>query len=276
MTVGIIGLGLIGGSMARAYKNSGFTVLGCDTNDVVLSWAKLNGIADETLTKDNIPDCDLILLAITPKSAAKLLEDNAPSIEKTTLVMDLCGTKRYICSVGFALAEKYGFTFVGGHPMAGSHIGGIKNSRADLFKDETAVLVPPCRDDIALFDRAKKALAPAGFARYTFTTADAHDEMIAYTSQLAHVVSNAFVKSPRAQTHSGISAGSYRDLTRVAQLDVNMWTELFLENHDNLSNELGLIISSLQKYKDAIDSGNAELLASLLQAGVDAKEKADG
>ena len=190
MTVGIIGLGLIGGSMARAYKNSGFTVLGCDTNDVVLSWAKLNGIADENLTKDNIPDCDLILLAITPKSAAKWLEDNAPSIEKTTLVMDLCGTKRYICSVGFALAEKYGFTFVGAHPMAGSHIGGIKNSRADLFKDETVVLVPPCRDDIALFDRAKKALAPAGFARYTFTTADAHDEMIAYTSQLAHVVSN--------------------------------------------------------------------------------------
>lgn len=276
MTVGIIGLGLIGGSMARAYKNSGFTVLGCDTNDVVLSWAKLNGIADENLPKDNIPDCDLILLAITPKSAAKWLEDNAPSIEKTTLVMDLCGTKRYICSVGFALAEKYGFTFVGAHPMAGSHIGGIKNSRADLFKDETVVLVPPCRDDIALFDRAKKALAPAGFARYTFTTADAHDEMIAYTSQLAHVVSNAFVKSPRAQTHSGISAGSYRDLTRVAQLDVNMWTELFLENHDNLSNELGLIISSLQEYKDAIDSGNAELLASLLQAGVDAKEKADG
>ena len=276
MTVGIIGLGLIGGSMARAYKNSGFTVLGCDTNDVVLSWAKLNGIADENLPKDNIPDCDLILLAITPKSAAKWLEDNAPSIAKTTLVMDLCGTKRYICSVGFALAEKYGFTFVGAHPMAGSHIGGIKNSRADLFKDETVVLVPPCRDDIALFDRAKKALAPAGFARYTFTTADAHDEMIAYTSQLAHVVSNAFVKSPRAQTHSGISAGSYRDLTRVAQLDVNMWTELFLENHDNLSNELGLIISSLQEYKDAIDSGNAELLASLLQAGVDAKEKADG
>lgn len=276
MTVGIIGLGLIGGSMARAYKKSGFTVLGCDTNDVVLSWAKLNGIAYENLTNDNIPDCDLILLAITPKSAAKWLEDNAPSIAKTTLVMDLCGTKRYICSVGFALAEKYGFTFVGAHPMAGSHIGGIKNSRADLFKDETAVLVPPCRDDIALFDRAKKALAPAGFARYTFTTADAHDEMIAYTSQLAHVVSNAFVKSPRAQTHSGISAGSYRDLTRVAQLDVNMWTELFLENHDNLSNELGLIISSLQEYKDAIDSGNAELLASLLQAGVDAKEKADG
>lgn len=276
MTVGIIGLGLIGGSMARAYKKSGFTVLGCDTNDVVLSWAKLNSIADENLTNDNIPDCDLILLAITPKSAGKWLEDNAPSIEKTTLVMDLCGTKRYICSVGFALAEKYGFTFVGAHPMAGSHIGGIKNSRADLFKDETAVLVPPCRDDIALFDRAKKALAPAGFARYTFTTADAHDEMIAYTSQLAHVVSNAFVKSPRAQTHSGISAGSYRDLTRVAQLDVKMWTELFLGNHDNLSNELGLIISSLQEYKDAIDSGNAELLASLLQAGVDAKEKADG
>lgn len=276
MTVGIIGLGLIGGSMARAYKANGHTILGHDINDVVLSWTQLNNITDEKLSEENIPSCDLILLAVTPENAVEWLENNAQYIAKTTLVIDLCGTKRKICSAGFALAEKYGFTFVGGHPMAGSHLGGIKNARADLFKDETVVIVPPCRDDIMLYDRAKKALSPAGFARYTFTTAEAHDEMIAYTSQLAHVVSNAFVKSPRAQNHNGISAGSYRDLTRVAQLDVKMWTELFLENHDNLSAELELIINSLTEYKNAIDSGNAEELESLLRAGCEAKEQADG
>ncbi len=276
MTVGIIGLGLIGGSMARAFKESECTVLGYDISNVVLSWTKLNNIVDETLTHENIGSCDLILLAVTPKNAAEWLENNAENILPSTLVIDLCGTKRYICSVGFSLAEKHGFTFVGGHPMAGSHLGGIKNSRSDLFKDETMVLVPPCRDDIALFDRAKKALSPAGFARFTFTTAEAHDEMIAYTSQLAHVVSNAFVKSPRAQNHNGISAGSYRDLTRVAQLDVKMWTELFHENRDNLSAELELIINALTDYKNALDSGDDSRLEALLKEGCEAKEKADG
>lgn len=276
MTVGIIGLGLIGGSMARAYKAKGNIVLGCDINNVVLSWAKLDNIVDDDLTPENTGECDLILIAITPKSAGEWLTNNAQYISKDALVIDLCGTKRYICSVGFAAAEKYGFTFVGGHPMAGSHLGGIKNSRADLFKDETIVIVPPCRDDIALYDRVKKALAPAEFARVTYTTAEEHDAMIAYTSQLAHVVSNAFVKSPRAQHHNGISAGSYRDLTRVAQLDENMWTELFIENRENLSAELELIINSLKEYKDAIDSENAEELHRLLHDGCVAKKNADG
>lgn len=276
MTVGIIGLGLIGGSMARAYKAKDNTVLGSDINNVVLSWAKLDNIVDDDLTPENIGNCDLILIAITPHSAGEWLSNNAQYISKDALVIDLCGTKRYICSVGFAAAEKYGFVFVGGHPMAGSHLGGIKNSREDLFKDETMVIVPPCRDDIALYDRVKKALAPAEFARVTYTTAEEHDAMIAYTSQLAHVVSNAFVKSPRAQHHIGISAGSYRDLTRVAQLDENMWTELFIENRENLSSELELIINSLKEYKDAIDTENSEELYSLLHDGCVAKKNADG
>lgn len=276
MTVGIIGLGLIGGSMARAYKNNGHTVLGFDTNNVVLSWAKLDNIVDADLDSETIGSCDLILLAITPKNAAKWLEENSPSISEKTLVVDLCGTKRNICETGFKLAEKYGYTYAGGHPMAGSHLSGIKNSRADLFKDETMVIVPPRRDDIMLYDRIKRAFAPAGFARFTYTTAEEHDKMIAYTSQLAHVVSNAFVKSPQAQHHMGISAGSYRDLTRVAWLDENMWTELFLENRENLSHELDLIISSLKEYKDAIDNNDAEELHKLLHDGCTAKKNADG
>ncbi len=276
MKVGIIGLGLIGGSMARAYADGGHVVYGCDTDDVVLSWAKLNSIIADSLTKDTIKECDLILLAVTPEAAAKWLEENAPDIAKTTLVIDLCGTKRYICSVGFALAEKYGFTYAGGHPMAGSHMSGIKNSRANLYEEETMVIVPPRRDDIALYDRIKKALAPAKFGHFTYTTADAHDEMIAYTSQLAHVVSNAFVKSPRAQHHTGISAGSYKDLTRVAWLNEPMWTELFIENKDNLVNELDLIIGELNQYRKAIDEGNSSELYDLLHEGCVAKKNADG
>ncbi len=276
MTVGIIGLGLIGGSMAQAYKAKGNTIFGCDTNNVVLSWAMLNEIVDENLTPENISQCELILIAITPKSAEKWLRDHAGYISKDALVMDMCGTKREICSVGFELANEYGFTFAGGHPMAGSHLGGIKNSRADLFKDETMVIVPSRRDDITLYDRIKKSLSPAEFARITFTTAEEHDKLIAFTSQLAHVVSNAFIKSPQAPQHSGISAGSYRDLTRVAWLDEAMWTELFLENRDNLSLELEGIIKSLSEYKKALDEENADGLKKLLHDGCVAKKNVDG
>ena len=159
--------------------------------------------------------------------------------------------------------------------MAGLHVSGIKNSSEDLFRDQPMVVVPPRHDDIALYDRIKQALAPAGFGKITYTTAETHDEIIAFTSQLAHVVSNAYVKSPRATAHKGMSAGSYKDLTRVAWLDENMWSELFMENRDNLTNEIDLLINELTKYRDAMNDGNREKLTELLREGRIAKEIAD-
>lgn len=273
MKVGIVGLGLIGGSMAKAYTKAGHTVYGADLDKVTLGWAKLSGIIADPL--DNLAECDLILLAITPHAAAEWLKENAPTIDKHTLVVDLCGNKRMICETGFALAEEYGFLYAGGHPMAGTHMSGIKYATEDLFKAQTMVIVPPRHDDIALYDRIKNAMEPAGFGRYTFTTAEEHDQMIAYTSQLAHVVSNAYIKSPRAQAHNGMSAGSYRDLTRVARLNEAMWTELFMDNRDNLVEEINLLIDSLTAYRDAMTADDPETLRGLLRDGRIAKEKAD-
>ena len=277
MTVGIIGLGLIGGSMAKAYKeNSGATVLAADRDSTIVEYARLQGAVDGELTADTIPSCDLILIALYPRAAMEYLKNTAHLIAKEALVIDLCGTKRTICEAGFALAEQYGFTFVGGHPMAGLHHSGFKYARDNLFHGASMVLVPPTFDDIFLLDRVKKALAPVGFGRMTVTTADQHDEMIAFTSQLAHVVSNAYVKSPTARSHKGFSAGSYKDLTRVARLNEEMWSELFVENKEHLVSELNVLIASLTEYRDAIRDGNTDATRSLLKDGREAKESIDG
>ena len=276
MTVGICGLGLIGGSMAKAYKESGHRVLGYDLNEATLGYCSLAGITDGVLDESSIPECDLIFIALYPVSAIKYLEEIAHLVSKNATVIDLCGTKAKICECGFSLAKKHGFTFVGGHPMAGTQYSGIKHARASLFRNAPMVLVPPVYDDIAFLDGIKQLLAPAGFGKFSITTADEHDRMIAFTSQLAHVVSNAYVKTPTAQNHKGFSAGSYKDLTRVAWLNENMWTELFLENKEPLLYELDHIIASLSEYKVAIENDDANTLRQLLKDGRLAKEKVDG
>ena len=274
MKVGILGLGLIGGSMARAYAVEGHTVLAADLDENTLSFAMLSGAVHGKLNKETIPACDLILLAIYPGGSAGWLEKNGQFVRRETLVLDLCGIKQEVCRRCFPVAEKYGFTFVGGHPMAGSHFSGFKYSRADLYRG--AVLVPPRYDDIDLLQRVKDALAPCHFGMFSVTTAEAHDKMIAFTSQMPHVLSNAFIKSPTARSHKGFSAGSYKDLTRVAWLNAPMWSELFLENRENLLFELNTYISSLTAYRDALENRDAETLTALLEEGKIAKEEVDG
>lgn len=276
MTVGICGLGLIGGSMAKAYKASGHRVLGFDIDQATLGYCDLAGITDGVLDESTIGECELLFVALYPTASAHYLESVAHLISKDATVIDLCGTKVKICECGFALADKYGFSFIGGHPMAGTQYSGIKHARATLFKNAPMVLVPPVFDDIALLDKIKQLLAPAGFGRFSVTTAERHDEMIAFTSQLAHVVSNAYVKTPTAQNHKGFSAGSYKDMTRVAWLNENMWTELFLENREPLLFELNSIINSLCEYRDAIEKCDADRLRGLLKDGREAKERVDG
>lgn len=277
MTVGIIGLGLIGGSMAKAYReNSAHTVLGTDIDASLAEYACIQGALHGLLTEDRIASCDLIFLAIYPQAAIQTLQTIAPQIRSDTVVIDLCGTKRTVCEAGFALASQYGFTFIGGHPMAGTHNSGFKYARADLFHGAPMVLVPPHRDDIFLLDRLKQLLSPAGFGRLTVTSAEQHDAIIAFTSQLAHVVSNAYVKSPSAREHKGFSAGSYKDLTRVAKLNETMWSELFVENRTFLTRELDTLIDSLREYRDAIQAGDTDRVRELLREGREKKEEIDG
>jgi len=276
MTVGILGLGLIGGSLARAYALEGHTVLACETDEQMLQFAILSGAVHGRLCEKTIPDCDLILLSIYPGGCTAWMQANAQLISKATLVMDCCGVKEEVCRLCFPLAENYGFTFVGGHPMAGSQFSGFKYSRANLFSGQPMVLVPPRFDDIALLDRCKQALAPCHFGHFSVTTAAAHDKMIAFTSQMPHILSNAFIKSPTAQGHKGFSAGSYKDLTRVAWLNAPMWAELFMENKDNVLAELDFYIESLKAYRNAIDKNDVEALTTLLEEGKKRKEEVDG
>lgn len=276
MTVGILGLGLIGGSMARAYSLSGHTVYAMEQNESMLSFAMLAGAVDGKLDEGTIPQCDLILLAIYPEGSASWLENNAHLVSKGVLVMDCCGIKEEICRRCFPIAKQFGFTFVGGHPMAGSQFSGFKYSRADLFEGAPMVLVPPVFDDMQLLENVKNALKPCNFGTFSVTTAQDHDRMIAFTSQMPHILSNAFIKSPTALNHKGFSAGSYKDLTRVAWLNPQMWAELFLENKENVLFELDFYIDSLRAYRDAIAAGQTEKLVALLEDGKKRKEQVDG
>ena len=275
ITVGIVGLGLIGGSMARSFAATGHTVLATDTDTATLSRAMADGVVKEELRTDIVSRCDLVLLAVYPAAAIAALQLYAPYIAKDAIALDLCGTKREVCRACFAIAAKHGITFVGGHPMAGTQFSGYANSRAGLFEGAPMVLVLPERQNEDLRMRVEALLAPIGFRSFAVTTAEAHDRVIAFTSQLAHVVSNAYVKSPQAQVHHGFSAGSYRDLTRVAWLNEKMWCELFLENRDFLAEEIEHLIAALGQYKSALASNDPQTLERLLREGRLAKEAAD-
>ena len=276
MTVGILGLGLIGGSLARAYAKAGHTVLAAEKDEAMLAFAQIAGAIHGELTDENIGSCDLILLAIYPAGSAAWLEDKAHLVSPAALVMDCCGVKREICARCFPLAEQYGFTFIGGHPMAGTHNSGFKYSRSNLFQGAPMVLVPARFDDIELLQRAKDTLAPCNFGSFSVTTADDHDRMIAFTSQMPHIVSNAYIKSPTALEHRGFSAGSYKDLTRVAWLNAPMWAELVLNNRDHMLFELKTYIQALQAYETAIENNDFGTLVALLDEGKRRKEEVDG
>ena len=276
MTVGIVGLGLIGGSFAKAYHAAGHTVLAFDADTSVFDFAVLSGAVDGPLNDGTLAECDLILIAVYPRAAVAYLEAHGAHIGPRPVVIDCCGTKRVVCEACFPLAERYGFTYVGGHPMAGTHNSGFKYAKETLFRNAPMVLVPADHNDIMLLSRVKELLSPAGFGHCSVTTAEKHDEMIAFTSQLAHVVSNAYIKSPTAGLHKGFSAGSYKDMTRVAWLAPEMWAELFLENRDYLMAELDTLTEKLMEYRSAMERDDLPGLIQLLDEGRRRKEEVDG
>ena len=277
MTVGIVGLGLIGGSLAKAYKRDpSVTVLGANRSASVVEFALLDGAIDAELTAENLKDCDLVLIALYPQAVTDYLTAHADDFSKTGIVMDCAGVKRDICAHAFPLAAEHGFTFVGGHPMAGTQFSGFKNARANLYDRAPMVIVPPRSDDPDLLQRVKELLKPAGFGRVSVTTAADHDEMIAFTSQMCHIVSNGYIKSPTAARHKGFSAGSYKDLTRVAWLDPDMWSELILDNRENMLAEMDSFIASMSAYRQAIADNDFDALRALLAEGKRRKEEIDG
>lgn len=276
MKIAVIGLGLIGGSIAKAIKEqTDHTVLGADIVQSVLLRAKLTEAIDEELTEENLSECETVIIALYPEAAVRWLRENAKRIAKHALVVDCCGVKKYVCDRVKDLAEEHGFVFIGGHPMAGRERSGFDFSTSEMFKKASMILTPYADTDIREIERAKKLFLSIGFGRITIRTPEEHDRIIAYTSQLAHVLSNAYIKSPTAPYHSGLSAGSFRDMTRVATLNPKMWVELFFENRDNLITEIDTLADRLTEYSRALKENDADALRRLLEDGVMMKALCD-
>ena len=277
MIVGIVGLGLIGGSMAKSIKNrTAHTVYGADLNAETMTMARMCGAMDAPLTAENLPQCDLVLVAIRPGAAVEWVRQNAEHISKSAILVDLCGVKRTVVKAITPIAAEHGFAYIGGHPMAGRERGGFTAATDDLYVGASMILTPDERTDMQLLETLKAFFLDLGFAGLTFSTPEEHDRIIAFTSQLAHITSSAYVKSPEAQKRRGFSAGSFQDMTRVARLDEDMWTELFLDDADYLTGELEVLVGHLTEYLDALKARDADTLRALLRDGRERKATAGG
>lgn len=274
-TVGIVGLGLIGASFAKGFKSCGkdIRVLAFNRTLKTLEKAISDGNADGVLDSRSIAECDLLVLALYPEASVSFLKENAPYIKKDAIVTDVCGLKRYICAEGFALAAEYGFTFIGGHPMAGTQFSGYDNSKSDMFNGASMILVPDTDTPDERLEKLKAMLSHLSFGRFVTTDPGYHDKMIAMTSQMAHLVSSCYVKSPGAEDAEGFTGGSFQDLTRVAYLNAGMWTELFLENKDYLIEEIEAVQKELELYRKAIAASDDKELYRLLDEGSKIKER---
>ena len=277
-TVGIVGLGLMGASFARAYKKNApdIMVLGANRTKSVCDRAIEDGVIDGELDDDNVCECDFIIVSLYPEASAEYIREHRGSFRKGALVIDCCGNKRMICKAGYEASAGEGFSFVGGHPMAGTQFSGYSNSKADMFLGASMILVPDPKlpDDVrdAQVFEAESLLAPAKFGSFVVTTPEKHDFMIAFTSQMAHVLASCYIKSPGAIDCKGFTGGSFGDMTRVAYLNPEMWTELFLANADNLTAEIEAIQGELEKVRTAIANGDAKELCRLLDEGRALKE----
>ena len=276
MEIGIVGLGLIGGSLAKAIsQNTDHTVYGTDISEQVVRKAVLVDAIEQPLTDELLPQCDIVIVALYPQATIDYVKEHAHLFRKESIVVDCGGIKKLVCDTLIPLAEDHGFLFVGGHPMAGLEHSGFTYAKKSLFNNASMIFTPT-KGPIESMEKLKELFTSIGFTNIEISTAEEHDRKIAFTSQLAHVVSNAYIKSPTALEHSGFSAGSYKDLTRVAKLNEVMWTELFLENADNLAAEIDTLIGNLQQYSTAIRERDAKTLCALLKDGREKKALIDG
>ena len=256
MTIGIRGMGLIGGSFEKAFLREGHKVLNL-----------------KDASKDEIRECSLVIVCLPPLMVAPWIKGHALDFSDGAVVTDAAGVKGVVCDALRELAERSAWTYVGGHPMAGKERSGYANAAADLFKGASMIFTPYASTSEVTVEWLKSIFSEIGFARFVVTDPARHDEMIAYTSQLAHVVSSAYVRDPLSRKHLGFSAGSYQDMTRVATVDPDIWTDLFLSNATALDAVLTRLIERLGGYRDAIRSGDAGALRELLAEGRRAKEK---
>lgn len=276
MVVAIFGLGLIGGSLGRAIlKKTPHKVIGYDIDTEAVFKAKLLKAIDEEATDENIKSADIVVFALNPSIAILEMEKWAAKLKDGAIITDCCGVKRGVVSKMNELLKAYpNLAFVGVHPMAGREFWGISHSSASLF-EKAYFIVTPVHTPLDKLQNLKSLFLEIGCAGIEIASAEKHDKMIAYTSQLAHAVSASYIKNPLSSEHSGYSAGSFKDMTRVSKLNENMWAELFLENRDNLLWAIEDFEKKLNEIKMALKENDFERLKELLAESAKMKEIAD-
>ncbi len=271
MIIGVYGMGLIGGSFCRAIKKyTTHTVLAATRNPKTAPFARSIGAIDDELTE--LGAVDLCIVALPPENTVQWLQEHVGDFRRGTIVMDICGVKQYILDAVDQLYADAGVRFVGGHPMAGKEVAGFANSTAELYQNASFILTPTALTDPAALETVQELLTAIGFGRIVRTSAAQHDANIAYTSQLAHVVSSAYIKSPTLEKELGFSAGSFQDMTRVAKLDPTVWTSLFLQNREPLLFEIDTLINNLQVFRDKLAASDADAMWQLLDQGRQLRE----
>ncbi|MBO4266811.1 MAG: prephenate dehydrogenase [Lachnospiraceae bacterium] len=271
-SIGLIGLGLIGGSMAKAIRSkTDCSIYGMDADEKVMETAVSEGVITAGL-EEHFDKIDMLLVALYPTDVVDIILDVAPRLKKGCIVIDCTGVKKVICTKLSRQLSDMGLFFIGGHPMAGKEVAGYKNADASLYEGASMILCTDEYTDEGALAVADELFKKIGFSRVVHTTYEEHDSVIAYTSQLAHIVSSSYIKSPTLEKRYGFSAGSFKDMTRVAKLNENMWADLFLANEDAIVSEIDSLINHLMEYENAIEGHNRDRLVALLRDGRIRKE----
>lgn len=274
MNIAIVGLGLIGGSISKSLKKHTFhKIMGIDSDKETIRKALEQGAIDEEITPERLGEANLTIICLYPEAICEFVRENADKFKKGGIVIDTCGVKKAIVDACTPVLEEKGVLFVGTHPMAGREFSGFDYSTDTLFDGASFIITPTDNTPQIAVDLLSTLAGSIGFGKAVVTSPEKHDQVIAYTSQLAHVVSNAYVKSPSVHDFNGFSAGSFMDLTRVAKLNENMWTSLFMCNKEALLIEINCILKNITEYRDAIEAGDNERLCMLLKDGRILKEK---
>lgn len=271
----IVGLGLIGGSMAKALAlNTDHLVLGMDQREESLLDALSCGAIAKKADAEDLAGADMVYLCVYPEGALAFAREWGPRLKEGCILTDTCGIKGEICAGMEELLQDpaHRYTFVAGHPMAGKEKSGFSASDSGLFAG-ASYLIAPCGAPQAAVEEVAALARSMGFGRIVYTTPEQHDRVIAYTSQVPHVLACAYVMSPRCREHQGFSAGSYRDVSRVADINAPLWTRLFLDNREALTAELEELIGHLEEFREAIEGEHEEQLRRLLETAGEIKRK---
>lgn len=274
MNIAVVGLGLIGGSFCKTLKKHTFhRIMGIDRDPETIQKALECGAIDEEIPPERLSEANLVIICLYPEAIVEFVEQNAGFFKKGGIVTDSCGVKEYVVSKCTSVLDKEGVIFVGTHPMAGREFSGFDYATDDLFEGASYIITPSEATPQIAVDLLQTLAGSLGFGKAVVSTPKRHDEIIAYTSQLAHVVSNAYVKSPTMLNFDGFSAGSFQDLTRVAKLNEYMWSELFMCNREALLKEIDCILERITEYRDAIRENDLDRLIEILRDGRELKEE---